>query len=47
MLQEEYHAKGKKLCICFVNLEKDFDRVLSVGIGNYGRKEFHKFWLDQ
>ena len=23
-LQEEFHAKGKKLCICFVNLEKAF-----------------------
>ena len=26
-MQEEYHAKGKKLCICFVDLEKAFDRV--------------------
>ena len=26
-LQEEYHAKGKKLYMCFVDLEKDFDRV--------------------
>ena len=25
--QEEYHAKGKKLYICFVDLEKDFHRV--------------------
>ena len=26
-LQEEYHAKGKQLCICFVDLEKGLDRV--------------------
>ena len=26
-LQEEYHAKGKKLCVCFVVLENAFDRV--------------------
>ena len=26
-LQEEYHAKGKKLCICFVDREKAFFRV--------------------
>ena len=26
-LQEEYHAKGKKLYMCFVYLEKAFDRV--------------------
>ena len=25
--QEEYHAKGKKLYMCFVDLEKAFDRV--------------------
>ena len=24
-MQEEYHAKGKKLCLCFVDLEKAFD----------------------
>ena len=24
-LQEEYHAKGKKLNMCFVELEKAFD----------------------
>ena len=28
-LQEEYHAKGKRLCICSVNLEKAF-----AGMGN-------------
>ena len=28
-MQEEYHAKGKKLYICFVDLEKPFDRVPS------------------
>ena len=26
-LQEVYHAKGKKLYMCFVDLEKAFDRV--------------------
>ena len=26
-LQEEYHAKGKKLYMCFVDLEKALDRV--------------------
>ena len=26
-MQEEYLAKGKKLCMCFVDLEKAFDRV--------------------
>ena len=26
-LQEEYHAKGKKLYMYFVDLEKDLDRV--------------------
>ena len=26
-MQEEYHAKGKKLYMCFVDLEKAFDRV--------------------
>ena len=25
-MQEEYHARGK-LCMCFVDLEKAFDRV--------------------
>ena len=28
MLQEEYLNKNKKLYICFVDLEKAFDRVL-------------------
>ena len=27
-LQEEYHAKGEKLYMCFVDLKKAFDRVL-------------------
>ena len=27
MMQEEYHAKGKKLYMCFVALEESFDRV--------------------
>ena len=26
-IQEEYHAKGKKFYMCFVDLEKTFDRV--------------------
>ena len=26
-MQEEYHAKGKKLYMCFVDLEKTFDRI--------------------
>ena len=26
-MQEEYHAKGKKLYMCFADLEKAFDRV--------------------
>ena len=26
-MQEEYHATGKKLYRCFVDLEKAFDRV--------------------
>ena len=27
MMQEEYHAKGKKLYMCFVNPEKALDRL--------------------
>ena len=27
LMQEEYHAKGKKLYMCFVDLEKAFDRL--------------------
>ena len=26
-MQEEHHAKGKKLNMCFVDLEKAYDRV--------------------
>ena len=26
-LKEEYHAKGKMLCMCFVDLDNVFDRV--------------------
>ena len=26
-MQEEYHAEGKKLYMCFVDLENPFDRV--------------------
>ena len=45
-LQKEYHAIGKKVYMCFVDLEKAFDggkywNGLSV------RKEYQKFWLDQ
>ena len=28
-MQEECHAKGKKLCMCFVDIEKAFVRVLT------------------
>ena len=27
-LQEEYCAKGKELCMCLVDLDRAFDRVL-------------------
>ena len=27
MMQEDYHIKGKKLYMCFVGLQKAFDRV--------------------
>ena len=27
MLQEDYHAKGKNLYTCFVDLEKAFDGI--------------------
>ena len=30
--QEECHAKGKKLYVCFVDLEKALDRVLRKGL---------------
>ena len=33
-LQKELCAKGKKLFMCFVDLEKVFDRVQCVGMGN-------------
>ena len=26
-LEEVYHAKGKKLCMCFVDIDKAFDKV--------------------
>ena len=32
--QEEYHAKEKKFYMSFVDLDKAFDRVPSVGMGN-------------
>ena len=31
-MQEEYHAKGKKLYMCFVDLEKALDRVSRVTV---------------
>ena len=43
-LQVEYYAKGKKLYLCFVDLEKAFDRVLrSVGMGNEDEKNTRSF----
>ena len=45
--QEEYHAKGKKLCICFMDLENAFDcskmKVLEWAL----RKKEKKLRLDQ
>ena len=38
-LQDEYHAKEKKLCMCYVNLEKSFDRVLRKVLELAMRKE--------
>ena len=47
-LQEGYHAKGKKLYTCFVDLEKSFDKYRGkFWNGQLGRKEYHMFWLDQ
>ena len=33
-MQEEYQKKDKKLYMCFVNMEKAFDRVPSDGVGH-------------
>ena len=38
-LQEEYHAKGIKLCMCFVDLEKAIDRVPSKVLERTMRKK--------
>ena len=46
-LQEEYHAKGKKLYKCFVDAEKAFESVTrKCWNGQWGRKEYQKFWLN-
>ena len=29
MLQEEYHAEGTKMYVCFVDLDKAFSKVMS------------------
>ena len=47
-MQEEYHAKGKKLYMCFVGLEKVLDRAPSKVLEwAMRKKKYHKFWLDQ
>ena len=33
-MQEEYQKKHKKLYMCFVDMEKAFDRVPSDGVGH-------------
>ena len=39
-MQEEYHAKGKKLYMCFVDLEKAFESTEeSVGMGNEEKRK--------
>ena len=42
-MQEEYHAKGKQLYMCFVDLEKSFDsvprKVLEWAMGKKGIPE--------
>ena len=47
-MQEEYHAKGKQLYMCVMDVEKAFDRVprkvLEWAMRN---KKYQKFWLDQ
>ena len=37
-MQEEYHAKGKNLYMCFVDLEKSFDRVPRIVLESATRK---------
>ena len=47
-LQEGYPAKGKRLYMCFVDLDKNFDSVSrSVGMDNEKERKYQKFWLDQ
>ena len=47
-MQEEYHAKVKKMYMCFVDIEKAFDRdprkVMELGMR---KKEYQKYWLGQ
>ena len=43
-MQEEYHAKGKKLYVCFADLVTAFDRVPRKVLEWVMRK---KFWLGQ
>ena len=46
-LQKEYHAKGKKLYMCFVDLEKAFDRLpRKVLQWPLKKKKYKKFWFD-
>ena len=45
-MQEEYHAKGKKLYMCFVNIEKALDRVPRKVLELALRKKYQKFLLD-
>ena len=42
-MQEEYHAKGKKLYMCFVDLDKAFIRVPSDGMGNEEERNTRSF----
>ena len=44
-MHEEYHAKGKTLYVCFVDLR--IDRVLRKVLEWAVKKEDQKFWLDQ
>ena len=47
-MQEEYYAKGKKLCVCFVDLVKAFDRVPRKVLEWAMRKNgIPDVWLDQ
>ena len=47
-MQEEYHPKGKKLHMCFMDLEKAFDRVPRKALEWALRKKgILEVWLDQ